>query len=277
MPYKIIFFNISFIKFMMNLSLKNKTALVGGSTQGIGKAIAIQLAENGANIVLLARNEAKLIETLSELKNTEGVSHKYIVADFSDFDNFKKTITDFFKEHTVDIVINNTGGPPAGAAMDKSLDDFQRTFDMHLLANHFLAQQAVEGMKKNGWGRIINILSSTIKQPKTNMMLSNSIRAAVANWAKTLASELAPFGITVNNVLPGYIATERLTELSLFKSSLSKKDLAEIEKEMLTEIPIGRLGKPEEMAYAVAFLCSHMADYITGINLPVDGGVLKSL
>jgi 3-oxoacyl-[acyl-carrier protein] reductase len=272
---------------MMNLSLKNKTALVGGSTQGIGKAIAIQLAENGANLVLLARNEAKLIETLSELKNmavrhpdsigTEGVSHKFIVADFSDFDNFKKTIADFFKENTVDIVINNTGGPPAGAALDKSLDDFQRTFDMHLLANHFLAQHAVESMKRNGWGRIINILSSTIKQPKTNMVLSNSIRAAVANWSKTLATELAPFGITVNNVLPGYIATERLTELSLFKSSSSKKDLAEIEKEMLAEIPIGRLGKPEEMAYAVAFLCSHMADYITGINLPVDGGVLKSL
>jgi 3-oxoacyl-[acyl-carrier protein] reductase len=262
---------------MMNLSLKNKTALVGGSTQGIGKAIAKQLSENGANVVLLARNEAKLIETLSKLKNTEGVTHKYIVADFSAFDNFKKTIADFFKENTVDIVINNTGGPPAGAAMDKSLDDFQRTFDMHLLANHFLAQHAVEGMKRNGWGRIINILSSTIKQPKTNMVLSNSIRAAVANWAKTLASELAPFGITVNNVLPGYIATERLTELNLFKSSSSKKDLADIEKEMLAEIPIGRLGKPEEMAYAVAFLCSHMADYITGINLPVDGGVLKSL
>jgi 3-oxoacyl-[acyl-carrier protein] reductase len=262
---------------MMNLSLRNKTALVGGSTQGIGKAIAKQLAENGANVVLLARNEAKLVETLSELKNTEGVTHKYIVADFSDFDNFKKTVSDFFKENTVDIVINNTGGPPAGAALDKSLDDFQRTFDMHLLANHFLAQHAVEGMKRNGWGRIINVLSSTIKQPKTNMVLSNSIRAAVANWSKTLASELAPFGITVNNVLPGYIATERLNELNLFKSSSSKKDLSLIEKEMIAEIPIGRLGKPEEMAYAVAFLCSHMADYITGINLPVDGGVLKSL
>jgi 3-oxoacyl-[acyl-carrier protein] reductase len=262
---------------MMNFSLKNKTALVGGSTQGIGKAIALQLAENGANVILLARNESKLIETLSELKNTEGVSHKYIVADFSNFDNFKKTVSDFFKEDTVDIVINNTGGPPAGAAIDKSLDDFQRTFEMHLLANHFLAQHAVEGMKRDGWGRIINILSSTIKQPKTNMVLSNSIRAAVANWSKTLASELAPFGITVNNVLPGYIATERLNELNLFKSSSSKKGLAEIEKEILTEIPIGRLGKPEEMAYAVAFLCSHMADYITGINLPVDGGVLKSL
>jgi 3-oxoacyl-[acyl-carrier protein] reductase len=261
----------------MNLFLKNKTALIGGSTQGIGKAIAIQLSENGANIVLLARNEAKLIETLSELKDTEGVTHKYIVADFSNFDNFKKTIADFFKENTVDIVINNTGGPPAGAAMDKSLDDFQRTFEMHLLANHFLAQQATESMKQKGWGRIINILSSTIKQPKTNMVLSNSIRAAVANWSKTLASELAPFGITVNNVLPGYIATERLNELNLFKSSSSKKGLAEIEKEMLTEIPIGRLGKPEEMAFAVAFLCSEMADYITGINLPVDGGVLKSL
>jgi 3-oxoacyl-[acyl-carrier protein] reductase len=262
---------------MMNLSLKNKTALVGGSTQGIGKAIAIQLAENGANVVLLARNEAKLIETLSELKNTEGVTHKYIVADFSNFDNFKKTIADFFKENTVDIVINNTGGPPAGAALDKSLDDFQRTFDMHLLANHFLAQHAVEGMKRNGWGRIINILSSTIKQPKTNMVLSNSIRAAVANWSKTLASELAPLGITVNNVLPGYIATERLNELNLFKSSKAQKTLLEVEKDMIAEIPIGRLGKPEEMAYAVAFLCSQMADYITGINLPVDGGVLKSL
>jgi 3-oxoacyl-[acyl-carrier protein] reductase len=264
-------------KNIMNLSLNNKTAIVGGSTQGIGKAIAKQLAENGANVILLARNETKLIETLSELKNTEGGKHRYLIADFSDFDNFKKMISDFFMENTVDILINNTGGPPAGAAMDKSLDDFQRTFEMHLLANHFLAQKAIEGMKQKGWGRIINILSSTIKQPKTNMVLSNSIRAAVANWAKTLATELAPHGVTVNNVLPGYIATERLNELNLFKSSMSKKDLSFIEKEMIAEIPIGRLGKPEEMAYSVAFLCSHMADYITGINLPVDGGVLKSL
>ncbi len=261
----------------MDFSLKNKTALVGGSTQGIGKAIAKQLAENGASVVLLARNEAKLIETLSELKNTEGVSHKYIVADFSDLENFKKSVSGFFKENTVDIVINNTGGPPAGAAMDKSLDDFQRTFEMHLLVNHFLAQQAIEGMKQNGWGRIINVLSSTIKQPKTNMVLSNSIRAAVANWAKTLATELAPYGITVNNVLPGYIATERLNALNLFKSEKSSKNLDDVTKEMLSEIPIGRLGQPEEMAYAVAFLCSEMANYITGINLPVDGGVLKSL
>jgi 3-oxoacyl-[acyl-carrier protein] reductase len=261
----------------MTLSLKNKTALVGGSTQGIGKAIAKQLAENGASVVLLARNEAKLVETLSELKNTEGPPHRYLVADFSDFDAFKKTIGDFFKENTVDIIINNTGGPPAGAAMDKSLDDFQRTFEMHLLANHFLAQQAIVGMKQNGWGRIINVLSSTIKQPKTNMVLSNSIRAAVANWAKTLATELAPHGVTVNNVLPGYIATERLNELTVFKSEKSGKNLDDVTQEMLSEIPIGRLGRPEEMAYAVAFLCSHTADYITGINLPVDGGVLKSL
>jgi 3-oxoacyl-[acyl-carrier protein] reductase len=261
----------------MNLSLKNKIALVGGSTQGIGKAIAMQLAQNGATVILIARNEIKLIETLLELKNTEGVIHSYLVADFSDFDNFKKIIDAFFENNIVDIIINNTGGPPAGAALDKSLDDFQTTFEMHLLANHFLAQKAFEGMKKKRWGRIINILSSTIKQPKTSMVLSNSIRAAVANWAKTLASELAPHGITVNNVLPGYIATERLNELNLFKSSMSKKDLSLIEKEMIAEIPIGRLGKPEEMAYAVAFLCSHMADYITGINLPVDGGVLKSL
>lgn len=261
----------------MNLSLKNKTALVGGSTQGIGKAIAKQLADNGATVVLLARNEKKLIETLSELKNTEGSRHKYLIADFSDFDNFKKTISAFFDKNKVDIIINNTGGPPAGAAMDKSLDDFQSTFEMHLLANHFLAQLAVEGMKQKGWGRIINILSSTIKQPKANMVLSNSIRAAVANWAKTLATELAPHGITVNNVLPGYIATERLNELNRFKSEKTHKTLDAVELEMLSEIPIGRLGQPEEMAYAVAFLCSHMADYITGINLPIDGGVLKSL
>jgi 3-oxoacyl-[acyl-carrier protein] reductase len=149
----------------MDLSLKNKTALIGGSTQGIGKAIAKQLAKNGANVILLARNEAKLIKTLSELKNmevrhpdsigTEGVSHKYIVADFSDFENFKQTIAAFFKENTVDIVINNTGGPPAGAAVDKSLDDFQKTFEMHLLANHFLAQQAIEGMKEKGWDALL--------------------------------------------------------------------------------------------------------------------------
>jgi 3-oxoacyl-[acyl-carrier protein] reductase len=261
----------------MSLSLKNKIALIGGSTQGIGKAIAKQLSENGATVILLARNETKLIETLSELKNTEGVTHGYLVADFSDFDNFKKTIASFFKENTVDIIVNNTGGPPAGAAMDKSIDDFQRAFEMHLLANHFLAQKAIEGMKQKGWGRIINILSSTIKQPKPNMVLSNSIRAAVANWAKTLATELAPYGITVNNVLPGYIATDRLKELNRFKSEKTSKTLDEVELEMLSEIPIGRLGRPEEMAYAVAFLCSHMADYITGVNLPVDGGVLKSL
>ena len=261
----------------MNFSLEGKTALIGGSTQGIGKAIARQLAQNGARVILLARNEIKLLKTLSEFENTEGVTHSYIVADYSDFDNFKNTITAFFENNTVDIIVNNTGGPSAGAVLDKSLDDFQSAFEMHLLANHFLAQQAFAGMKQKGWGRIINVLSSTIKQPKTNMVLSNSIRAAVANWAKTLATELAPHGITVNNVLPGYIATERLKELNHFKSEKTGKILSEVEKEMLAEIPVGRLGLPEEMAYAVAFLCSPMADYITGINLPVDGGVLKSL
>ena len=261
----------------MNNSLLGKRALVGGSTQGIGLAIAKQLAADGATVILLARNEEKLQKVLENLPNTEGVIHQYLVADYSDFEHFKTVISDFFTTNTVDIVINNTGGPPAKAAVETTIEDFQKAFEMHLLANHFLAAKAVEGMKKKGWGRIVNVLSSTIKQPKVNMILSNSIRAGVANWSKTLATELGSWGITVNNVLPGYIATERLNELNQFQSQKTGQNLDKIEAKMLAEIPAGRLGKPEEMAYAVAFLCSNMADYINGINLPVDGGVLRGL
>ena len=261
----------------MNNSLLGKRTLVGGSTQGIGLAIAKQLAADGATVILLARNEEKLQKVLENLPNTEGVIHQYLVADFSDFEHFKTVISDFFTTNTVDIVVNNTGGPPAKAAVETTIEDFQKAFEMHLLANHFLATKAVEGMKTKGWGRIVNVLSSTIKQPKVNMILSNSIRAGVANWSKTLATELGSWGITVNNVLPGYIATERLNELNQFQSQKTGQNLDKIEAEMLAEIPAGRLGKPEEMAFAVAFLCSNMADYINGINLPVDGGVLRGL
>lgn len=255
----------------MKIDLKNKTALVCGSTQGIGKAIAVQLAECGASVILLARNEDKLKTVVQELSTSEGQKHHYLIADYSNNESVKALIPQI-SELQIDILINNTGGPPAGKAIDAPIEDYFAAFSAHLINNQLMTQAVVSNMKKNQFGRIINIISTSVKVPLHNLGVSNTIRGAVGNWSKTVANELAPFQITVNNILPGATETERLTGIISNKANKLSKPNDEIKDEMLMEIPMGRFAKPEEPAYAAAFLCSHFASYITGTNVVVDGG-----
>ncbi len=257
----------------MNTDLTNRRAVVCGSTQGIGLAIARELAGSGASITLVARNETTLKSVAETLPQNGFQKHDYIVADFTDPETLRTQLAGWLQSDRIaHILINNTGGPSGGPIAEAKAEDFQNTFTQHLVCNHILAQAFIPGMKSAGYGRIINIISTSVKQPLKGLGVSNTIRAAVANWAKTMASELAPFRITVNNVLPGATLTQRLTTLISAKSVKTGKDTAELEQEMLHEIPMGRFGDPSEVAAAVGFLASPAASYITGINVPVDGG-----
>jgi len=261
----------------MNLNLKDKNALVGGSSQGIGKAIAIELALLGANVTLVARNEEALKQTLSELDIKQNQQHDYLIADFSKPEELKKLINAKIKTTTYNILVNNTGGPAGGNVVDATEVQFLQAFQSHLICNHILATALIPGMKQNGYGRIINVISTSVKIPLKGLGVSNTIRAAVANWSKTMANELAPFSITVNNVLPGATKTQRLTQLNKAKSEKTGIAIADLEKETMKEIPMGRFADPSEIAAAAAFLASPAAGYITGINVPVDGGRTGSL
>lgn len=257
----------------MNLDLSGKYALVCGSTQGIGRASAMELAGLGATVTLVARNADKLRETAAALPAAHGQQHDFIVADFAHADGVREAVQAYLqKGRQFHILINNTGGPPGGPAFSAEIDDFRIAFNQHLVCNHILVQALLPGMKANGYGRIINVISTSVKQPLSNLGVSNTIRGAVANWAKTLANELGRFGITVNNVLPGATETERLTGIISKKATAVSRSEAEIADEMAREIPAGRFGQPEETAAAIAFLASPAAGYINGINLPVDGG-----
>ena len=257
----------------MILDLKNKNALVCGSTQGIGKASAIELALFGANITLVARNEDALKKTILELDTVRGQKHNYICADFSNPDDLKQKIEKHISSGAiVHILVNNTGGPKGGPIINAKPEEFTQTFSNHLICNHILVQAVVEGMKKEKYGRIINIIITSVKQPLKGLGVSNTIRAAVGNWAKTLSMELAQFGITVNNVLPGMTNTGRIRDLIAAKAKAASKTEAEIEKEMMNEIPAGRLAEANEIANAVAFLATPAAAYINGTNVTVDGG-----
>jgi 3-oxoacyl-[acyl-carrier protein] reductase len=261
----------------MDLNLTGKRAVVCGSTQGIGKATAIELALLGADITLMARNEERLKKVLSELSTSTGQNHEYLVADFSFPDQVKEKIESYAKDHVIHILVNNTGGPPAGLASDASLDEFTRAFNSHLICNQIMMQACVPSMKKEKYGRIINVISTSVKIPMRGLGVSNTIRGAVGNWSKTLSLELAPFGITVNNVLPGAIMTGRLESLIKGRAEKFSKSEKEIEDDMIAEIPSGRIGDPHEIAAAAAFLATPAAAYINGINVPVDGGRTGSL
>lgn len=262
----------------MNNMLTNKIALVCGSTQGIGKATALKLAEMGATIILLARNEQKLKDILLELSTENNQNHHYIVADFSNPSGLKKVITDFLSQGiSINILVNNTGGPKGGPIKDASTEEFINTFNQHLICNHILVQAIYPGMIESGYGRIINVISTSVKQPLPNLGVSNTIRGAVASWSKTLATELGQYGITVNNVLPGATNTIRLQGIAEAKSEKTGEPVSDIFEEMASESPMKRIAQPEEIAAAIAFLASPDASYINGINLPVDGGRTKSL
>ena len=261
----------------MNLDLTGKNALVCGSTQGIGKATAIELEKLGAKVVLMARNKEALIQVMNDLPGNG--NHDYLVADFSDPESLKVVLTDYLNKTGTqfNILINNTGGPAGGPIINAETGAFEKTFSQHLVVNHILVQSLLKGMKESGYGRIINIISTSVKQPLNGLGVSNTIRGAVASWAKTMANELGQFGITVNNVLPGATSTARLKSIIENKSVKTGIPIPEIEKQMLSTIPLGRFAEASEVANAIAFLASPAAAYINGINVPVDGGRTSSL
>ena len=256
----------------MNLDLSGKNALVCGSSAGIGKAIATELAEMGATVFLMARNEEKLQAVLQELPAPSSQSHQFLVADFSNVNQVEEVINECVKSNPIHILINNTGGPPGGPIVDAKREEFTHAFSMHLLCNHTLVQGVKQSMIDEGYGRIVNIISTSVKQPLNGLGVSNTVRGAVANWSKTMANELGAFGITVNNVLPGATSTERLSSIVANKAKKTGKTEEEALKGMEAQVPMNRVAKPEEVAAAAAFLASPAASYINGINVPVDGG-----
>jgi len=262
----------------MNIDLTGKNAIVCGATKGIGNATAMLLAQLGANVTMISRNESILSRIIRDLDTAKGQVHDYIAADFSKPEDLREKIQQKVQQPKVyHILVNNTGGPPAGLAIEAELHEYIAAFTNHLLCNQVLAQAVVDGMRASGYGRIINVISTSVKAPLKGLGVSNTIRAAVGNWAKTLSFELAPHGITVNNVLPGATATDRLKQIIESKASKQNHSIEEVSTEMTDEIPMGRFATPQEIAYAIAFLSSEYASYITGINVPVDGGRTPNL
>ena len=261
----------------MNLSLKEKNAVVCGSTQGIGLAIAKELALLGANCTLIARNEEALKKIIPDLDTSLGQLHGFHIVDFSKPDEVRTMIEEHVKHHAVHILVNNTGGPPAGMIMDAKEEEFLRAFNQHLICNHILTTGVVPSMKKEGYGRIINIISTTVRIPLKNLGVSNTIRGAVASWAKTMANELGQFNITVNNLLPGNISTQRLASLIDTNAKAVNTDKDRVEQSMKNEIPMKRFGEPAEIAAVAAFLASPAGSYVSGVSIPVDGGKTGSI
>ena len=261
----------------MNLSLEGKYAIICGSTQGIGLAIAEELAQLGANCTLIARNEEKLKFAIHTLDIALRQQHNYLVADFSQPEELKKIISSHVANHPVHILINNTGGPKPGAIIDATEQDFLNAFNQHIICNQILTQAVVPLMKKDGYGRIINVISTTVRIPINNLGVSNTIRGAVASWSKTMANELGQFNITVNNILPGFIDTQRLRSLIDVTAKNKSADINDVEKDMVSTIPVKRFGDTSEIAAVAAFLASPAASYVNGVNIPVDGGKTGSI
>lgn len=258
----------------MNIQLFSKNALVGAATQGIGAGIAIELAKCGANVTVMSRNEAKLKDFVAALPIVSaGQSHEYLVADFSDFEDYKKKITAYFDTHSIDILVNNTNGPEPGLALDKNPEDYQNAFDLLFKTVCETTLLALPHMIKQNHGRIINVSSLSVKEPINNLALSNSIRSAVIAWAKTLSNEVAQHNITVNNVLTGYFDTERIQNLIRHEAQQTGASMEEIKKARENKIPMKRLGQPLEYGYLVAFLASEYSAYLTGASIPLDGGL----
>ncbi|MDP4214289.1 MAG: SDR family oxidoreductase [Bacteroidota bacterium] len=256
----------------MDISIKGKHAVVCGSTQGIGFAAARVLAALGAHCILIARNEAALASAVAELPAEDGQQHRYATADFLDPRRVREAIAGIVREVNVEILVNNTGGPKAGPVLDAAPEVFEEAFRQHLVCNQILVQHVVPGMKSAGYGRIINIISTSVKTPLQNLGVSNTIRLAVASWAKSLSNEVGQFNITVNNVLPGLTETARLKGLIQHTAASEIRSEAEIRNQMIGSIPMKRFGNPAEIAQVIGFLASPAASYVNGTNIAVDGG-----
>ncbi|MEJ2162591.1 MAG: SDR family oxidoreductase [Robiginitalea sp.] len=260
----------------MQISLKGRHALVGGSSKGIGRAIAEQLAASGALVTLVARSESLLREITARLENATDRPHRYLVADYTDLGSYQETLKDHLRDHPVDILVNNTQGPPAGTSLEKKPEDYQEAFDLLFKSVVGTTLEVLPHMRQQQWGRIINVASVSVREPLGYLTLSNSIRAAVVSWGKTLAGDVGPFGITVNSVLTGYFDTERLRQLNDKKAETMRVSPAEVTEKLISQVPVRRLGKPGEYGNLVAFLASEQAAYLTGTAIPLDGGLLKS-
>ena len=261
----------------MEIDLTGKFALVGGSTDGIGKAIATRLAASGASVCIMARNKSKLEKVVNELDRSRNQKHKFLEVDFSNYNLFSKSIKYFFETNHIDVLVNNTQGPEGGSALEKSIDDYQSAFDLLFKCAVKTSLLALTNMRDKKWGRIINVASISVKEPLNYLVLSNSLRSALVTWSKTLSVDIAKFNITINNVLTGYFNTERLKQLNSKKAEKLGINISTIEDKIKDTIPMKRFGNPEEYANLVCFLASKKSDYITGINIPIDGGFLKSL
>lgn len=262
----------------MDMNLSGRHALVCGASQGIGSACATELAQLGADVTVMARREGVLRQVVAELPQvTPQQRHDFIVADSGDTDGLRAAVARLVEAHPVHILVNNSGGPPPGPAHGAAVEAFLDAYRKHLVANHVLAETVIPGMQAAGYGRIVNIISTSVKEPIAGLAVSNTTRWAVASWAKTLATELVPFGITVNNVLPGSTKTPRIEQIVRTRAEKSGTSIEAMQHEMESEVPMRRFADPAEIAAAVAFLASPAAGYISGINLPVDGGRTRSL
>ena len=261
----------------MDLDLTGKHALVCGASEGIGRATARELASMGADVTLLARRAEVLEALAAELPTKAGQQHGWVSADVLDTERLRAQVQALAAGKPVHILVNNTGGPPGGPLSSTASEPFERTFRQHLLANQALVQAVLPGMQAARWGRIVNVISTSVKEPIAGLGVSNTIRGAVASWAKTLATELGGHGITVNNVLPGYTRTQRLEQILQDRAQATGQAEETVAKGMLATVPAGRFAEAAELGAVIAFLCSPAAGYVNGINVPVDGGRTKSL
>jgi len=262
----------------MDLDLTGRHALVCGASQGIGRACAMELAILGANVTALARRADALEHLVRELPRAHASqTHDFVVADSGDTEGLRAVVEKLVAAQPVHILVNNSGGPPPGPAHGAKVDAFLDAYRKHLVANHVLAETVIPGMQAAGYGRIVNIISTSVKEPIAGLGVSNTTRWAVASWSKTLATELAPFGITVNNVLPGYTRTQRLDSLLAARAAASGRSAEAIAQDILSGVPAGRFGEAREIGAVVAFLCTPAAAYVNGVSIAVDGGRTRAL
>ena len=259
---------------MHQFDLKNKTAIITGGAQGFGLEIAKKLLKSGSKVFIWDIDEKELLKTTKQINNT---NLNYNVVDVSNYEQIEKTVSDIISNNKIDILINNTQGPKSGDVNSLSIEDYQKAFDLLFKNTVFTTMLAIENMKKNSWGRIINMTSVSVKEPLSYLALSNSMRSSVISWAKTLSNDIGHNNVTVNNILTGYFDTERLKELNLDKAKKFNVDVDELYDTMRNQVPLGRIGKPEEFGYLITFLASEYASYINGANIPIDGGLLKSI
>lgn len=261
----------------MEINLIGKRALVGGSSSGIGKAIAQELASCGVSVVLMAQNEMKLREVLVTLDSSKGQVHEYLVTDFNNFELHKSTLSSFLDTQSIDILINNTNGPIAGDVMSKTMSDYELAFNLLFQNAVFTSNLVLSSMKEKGFGRIINVSSMTVKEPQDNLVLSNTMRTALVSWSKSLSNAVAVDGITVNTILTGYFDTDRLNSLMSLQAEKTGLSFDVVKAQRIDSIPMKRLGEPKEYGYLVSFLASEYASFLTGASIPLDGGIAKSI